>query len=51
MLVSQMAGVGMQECWSVEMNVGRSNGWVGREVCCSGQTAEVGMQVPGMLIG
>ena len=41
MLVSQMAGADMQECWSVtqlgyvERNVGRSNSGVGREVCCS----------------
>ena len=41
MLVSQMAGVGMQECWSVKRlgkvgrNVGRSNGWIGKEICWS----------------
>ena len=39
MLVGQTAGVGREECWSV------------KHVCCSVKTAEVGMQVLGMLIG
>ena len=63
MLVSQTAGIGREECWSVKIAgyvgsrfgryIGQSNGWgsgVGREVCWLVKTAGIGREVCWLVI-